>query len=497
MKKLFVVLIAMLLLWTCSALAEEAEPEVYYSDDWEYILLEDGTVELTAYWNRASADFAFPTTVDDITVSSIRSSVALRSPVRITIPDSIVSIDDDLFRSCLNLQEFVVSPTHPVFEVVDGVLLNKVEKKLVHYPAARAVDRYDIPQDTLSIARFAFVGAAVRSITIPDSVITIGPGAFLMCQAQLDVSAEHPVLEVVDGVLFDKTEKKLLSHSDLTKSSYTIPQGTLAIGDYAFAGMQALSSVTIPDSVVAIGAFAFQQCISIQEITIPSNVAYIGECAFVRTSLRSITIPGNVSFIGENAFSACTNLQAVTYSEGMTSTGQGTFYDCSALENVTLPSSLTTIDNRSFESCTALKTIIIPSGVTSIGEHAFDYCVSLSDVVIPGSVETIGANAFSSCESLQSITIPVGVKSIGMAAFSWCEELRSITIPDGVTDIGDAAFNGCSELISVSIPGSVTFIGERILKECDSLQTVTVPRNSYAHEYADANYLTRVLELTD
>ena len=62
--------------------------------------------------------------------------------------------------------------------------------------------------------------------------------------------------------------------------SVTIPNSVTSIGDYAFSSCESLQSVTIPNSVTSIGDFAFYSCESLQSITIPNSVTSIGDDAF-------------------------------------------------------------------------------------------------------------------------------------------------------------------------------------------------------------------------
>jgi hypothetical protein len=97
--------------------------------------------------------------------------------------------------------------------------------------------------------------------------------------------------------------------------SVTIPDSVTTIGSSAFAGCDSLTSVTIPGSVKTIESNAFMSCTSLASITIPGSVITIGSSAFFGCdSLASITIPDNVKTIETNAFFSCANLATVTIS---------------------------------------------------------------------------------------------------------------------------------------------------------------------------------------
>ena len=342
----------------------------------------------------------------------------------------------------------------------------------------------------------------LRTITLPDSVTSIGYGAFFGCSSLTSITIPNSVTSIEDDAFS--------CCSSLT--SITIPDGVTSIEDRAFSGCSSLTSITIPDSVTSIGDSAFSDCSSLTGIwvgegnlnyssdekgvlyskkktvliqcpgglsgtyAIPDSVTRIGNSAFSGCSnLTSITIPDSVASIGNSAFRSCSGLTSITIPDSVTRIGNYAFYDCRSLTSITIPDGVTSIGDSAFWYCSSLTSITIPDGVTSIGHWAFSGCSSLTSITIPDSVTSIGGSAFWYCSSLTSITIPDSVTSIGGSAFWYCSSLTSITIPDGVTSIGDSAFSGCSSLTNVTIPDSVTSIGDSAFSYCSSLTSITIP----------------------
>ncbi|MCI5681128.1 MAG: leucine-rich repeat protein, partial [Bacteroidales bacterium] len=267
-------------------------------------------------------------------------------------------------------------------------------------------------------------------------------------------------------------------------TSITIPNSVTSIGDWAFRGCTGLISITIPNSVTSIGLEAFGGCTGLTSITIPNSVTSIGSNAFEGcTGLTSITIPNSVTSIGFRAFKGCTGLTSITIPNSVTSIGDWAFEGCTGLTSITIPDSVTSID--AFDGCTGLTSITIPDSVTSIGDWAFNDCTGLTSITIPDSVTSIGKWAFWDCTGLTSITIPNSVTSIGYWAFKGCTGLTSITIPNSVTSIGYRAFEGCTGLTSITIPNSVNAIEEGAFKDCKALSVIRVPKGKQSIFDAD------------
>ncbi len=126
---------------------------------------------------------------------------------------------------------------------------------------------------------------------------------------------------------------KYANCSDLT--SVTIPNSVTSIGMSAFSGCSGLTSVTIPNSVTSIGMSAFSDCSGLTTITIGNSVKSIGERAFQGcTGLTSITIPNSVTSIGESAFYKCTGLTSITIGNSVTSIGNWAFERCTGLTDL-------------------------------------------------------------------------------------------------------------------------------------------------------------------
>ena len=239
------------------------------------------------------------------------------------------------------------------------------------------------------IGSCAFEDCGLISITIPDTIKSIGKYAFEDNNdlAEINISSIESWCKIdFDGQYanpFYYTNKASLYLNRKLVTEIAVPDSITSISNYAFYGCRSLTSITIPASVTSIGDSAFRACSGITgTLTIPDSVTSIGDHAFCGCSdLTSVTIPDSVTSIGDYAFEWCSGLTTVTIPNSVTIIGQWAFSWCKGLTNVNIPNSVTSIDHYAFCACSGLTSLTIPDSVTSIGKDAFD-CSNLSSIDI-------------------------------------------------------------------------------------------------------------------
>ena len=276
----------------------------------------------------------------------------------------------------------------------------------------------------------------IHSVTIPQSVTSIGREAFCYCK---------------------------------NLQSLTLEGDIESMGDGAFAYCASLKTFPLVGNIKKIGNNTFRECSALTEVTIPQSVTSIGDYAFYYCDvLGNVTIPQGITSIGDSAFENCNRLKLTTpsFGEKLQTIGDSAFRNCFCpSEEVTIPQSVTSIGRSAFSGCYAVQSFTINDAATSIGDFAFYKCWDLTTLKLGEHITTIGDGAFEDCHQLDNVTIPQSVTSIGDQAFYDCRNLSTITIPEKVEKIESKTFDDCKQLESITLPAGLTSF-QASLKNC-------------------------------
>ena len=204
-----------------------------------------------------------PNSVTKIGNSAFSMCTSLQS---VTIPNSVTSIGDGAFSDCESLKNVTIP--NSVTSIEDHT-----------FSLCHSLQSVTIPNSVTSIGDRAFyLCKSLQSVTIPSSVTKIGDGAFSGCNICFFI-CNSTYFQNDDVCLFNKDKTAIVSRiKDCV--NYIVPNSVTSIGDGAFSGCKSLQSVTIPNSVTKIGDEAFFLCDSLQSVTIPNSVTSIGDYAF-------------------------------------------------------------------------------------------------------------------------------------------------------------------------------------------------------------------------
>ncbi len=414
---------------------------------------------------------------------------------KLTIRDGVTSICENAFSGFMNLASITIPDSVRTIgpnAFFDSAYYNDTKNWVYHvlYIGKHLIrvdngfsGDYKIKDGTLVIADEAFSLSnfnPISSITIPESVISIGYGAFNaygLRNIYVDSNNQY-YSNNAQGILFNKNKTKLVRFPERNKeTSYVIPDSVTCIGVGAFSGCTGLTSITIPDSVTSIGEYAFRGCTGFESMTIPSGVTSIGHNAFRDCNLTSVRI---------RDISAWCNIDfEYNYANPLCS-GADLYLNEKKVTTLVIPDDIINIKDYTFYNCISLVNVTIPDHVTSIGDAAFYKCSGLTELTMPISAKIYnGGYTFGGCTNIEKITLTKGNGTV--QNYTWREGdsdtdyqytpwyssgCSEIVIEDGITSIGSYTFYNCTGLTSITIPDSVTSIGEYAFDKCTALENV-------------------------
>ena len=249
MKRIISVILSIIMILSIfGTLDFPVSAETHTSGEYEYIVLDDGTAEITKY-KGSETEITVPNTLDGYDVTSIGKSAFRYSYLTdIRISNRVTKIGIAAFSGCKYLSNVM------------------------------------IPNSVTVISDSAFNScSSLIHVSVPDSVTSIDRAAFSWCDHLESISLSKRLTVISNDVLsYCKNLKQLI-----------IPKGVKSIGYHAFAYCQSLKNITLPEGVTSIGRDAFINCTALESIIIPKSVTTIYNSAFQNcTALSSAYYDG-------------------------------------------------------------------------------------------------------------------------------------------------------------------------------------------------------------
>ena len=459
-----------------SAISAFADVGSTSSDDLKWSIDDNGTLTISGYGAMKDYDnyanrspwhnFNFTNVVIEDGVTSIGEWAFYECKLtQITIPNSVTSIGKNAFDSSGLTSVTIPSSVTSVGE----------------YAFVRCSSLSSLTIENSVISRYEFYGCtSLTEVTIPGAVSTIEVCAFKECSNLGTVTIENGVTAIGnEAFMCTLTKDKNGNYVGASAPfSVTIPDSVTSIGSCAFYGRAGLTNIALPSGLKTIPVLAFSYT-GLTEIDIPNSVTTIEREAFLKcTSLTRVSVPSSVKTIGEGAFSGCTSLSIVNIPAGVQTIETYTFRNCAALDSIEIPGSVEKIGMSAFEG-TGLVHLDIPEGVTTLVDGAFKNCHSLLDVKIPKTVSDMDpqfGSIFMNCEQLNTVTFAKDGKLtvLGTSTFEGCKALKTITFPDSLHEVRRRGFKGCEALETLTLPNNFSGIEESAFQDCIGLKNITI-----------------------
>ena len=461
------------------------------TDEWEYSVMRDRTIALSVYKGNA-AELTIDT-VDGYTVSRLGARCFMDNDTlkSITLSENITEIGNYAFYDCDGLTSIAL----PASVVRIGKYAFAESSPVVSFAENSVLQIID---------DYALAGNSTATLNLPDTVTSIGDGAFLNSSLTSVNISQTSTLETVGQQAF----------KGCGITNVYLPASLKTVGAEAFKGVTSLSSVEIAvgDQALKLSNGAFEGC-GIGEITIPARVWYIGEytlgscqnlqnihvdsgnasytsldgvlCNFGVTTLiqypcgRSgvYEVPAQINVLNYACFRDAKHLTEVSFAEGSTvhTIGWQTFSGCECLTKITVPDTVVSFDLYAFENCYALTDVILDEGtqLTGVHEGAFYNCTALANISLPDTVVEISDYAFYNCGSLSAFPLSGNsqVKGVYDYAFYGCSGITEIPALPQLTEIGEYAF-AYTGIADYTVGAAVQSIASNVFTGCENLAAI-------------------------
>ena len=437
-----------------------------------------------------------------------------------------------------------------------------------------SIESIVLPNSIITIKSCAFENCiSLIHLIIPNSVIEIGSSAFANCSSLSSIKLSNNIKDI---------EYKTFENCK-SLSSIIIPDGVTYIRSEAFKNCLLLKSIIIPNSVIEIENYAFYKCSSLSYISI-ANTTKIDITSFSGTQWV-YSQPNGCFYLNNILYTHkgdITENMIIKVKEGTKQIAGSAFNGRSYLTSIILPNGLEIIGSSAFADCSALKSITIPSSVTEVGWSAFDNCMSLQSIIclsqrppsqsvessslmkklisvgvkmsfaqgitescvlkIPKGTKELYANHntwgrfknieeidiiqgkcgnnvkyqlsnngvldifgygelydkinFDFKQKIKEVSIGDKIISIGINTFLDCKNLRIVKIGNSIEKIEDGAFNGCENILSITIMSELPpIISENTLNGVMRNIEIKVPKNAIKY-YKTAKYWNQFTNYT-
>lgn len=449
----------------------------------------------------------------------------------IILPDQLVSLEDQTFYGCTNLETVTASGVETIHdEVFSECLALKEIKGYDHIKTIGDLAFYNchtltnliLDKSVTKIGEECFENCInLRSITMNGSITAISRYCFYGCEKLVEISMsdqQRAALKIIGVNAFSEcTSLKNPDFSELTSLTQ--------IGESAFENCNEMISIKLPKSLNKIAANCFSGCDNLSVLQFNSEKAVsLDANIFGENLLHYIHI-----LVPKSAFDTYRktyiNSLDPTYGNGTTDKIleiidpnteylKGIRYELTEngriLKKVeddfegefTVLEDTIKIEDDAFKNCSKITKLTIPEGTTvELGDRCFKDCTNLKEINLYGNIPVWGDEVFMGCINLKEMTIGYSTSNIpriGTRAFKGCSgltDISSIVIAAHIKNIGTEAFMDCTNLPAIgfvinSVNGdsrkSINIIEDHAFENCKSLTSFLT--SSFSNVTTIGNY---------
>ena len=293
-----------------------------------------------------SGALTLPSSLKTIESSAFRNCTGLTGTV--AFPAGMTSIPSSVLAGCTGITQVVIPATVTEIEssALAGTSITNIDLPAGltqigsgAFEGCEGLTKVQVPDGVISLGGFQDC-INLETINIPATVTSISRRAFEGCTKLTAISIPSSVTEIVQ-----------YAFSETAVKSVTIPSsvvfGSSDMG--LFKDCLSLETAVIEDGATTIPPSMFDGCTALKNVTIPASVTLIKSQSFMEcTSLTSVQLPAGLTKLEDNVFKG-SGLVSIDVPEGVTTIGSSCFSDCASLATATLPASLTTLSNYAFD----------------------------------------------------------------------------------------------------------------------------------------------------
>lgn len=349
----------------------------------------------------------------------------------ISIPKEVTQIGGGAFQT-KSMTGIEVSEENQCYCSIDGVLFDKSIETIISFPGAKE-GVYTFPETVQSIDDYAFESCLISEIYVSQDVSTIPEGAFIRCKASkivlpsgLKTIGSHAfykcgpieVLELPNGL--ETIETQALFQANIKK--IIIPGSIEEIRSNVFSNTSSLEEVVIGEGITDIYSNAFYNCLNLHSITLPSTIKKMRNrgyehyevfrdcasiediyyCGFTKEYKSIENIEKETNLVKDDV---TLHIQASgTAGNGITWKAEGISGDITLTisGNEAIPDYTDPNDAPWYDGKDEITHVVIEDGITKVGKNSFFRYEKIEDVTLPESVQDIGRDAFRACNALEA-----------------------------------------------------------------------------------------------